>query len=575
MSFALEALGRGLLGRLTDAFHSYWPKERLSIPELEKLCAEMPTSADLAERLGAAQLRSMHLVHAQTAFDRALSLNRGSRLARIGLACVWDERGRIEESLRWLGGVGRSDPKDPVTAFALGFCRERLGETAAAEADYRRACKLCPTLHNAWERRAALAARAGRWDVAADAYRELVDLAPESTDYHLLLGALEFNAGRPERAIEAFQSALLVEPECSTEEVRADAALATDDDLESAVSVCEQLVHEYPGAVEFRVRLGDLYVRRGDDPSAVSQYRAALTMRPDLLEATIKLGAQHLRQRRHLDAADCFNRAAELNDRLLVAFAGLGLAQRSAGLADDADATLDLAMSLAPNSTLLAAETSRLHRRWWRMAQTEPTSSRIGRVPDGVEAGRDLRDMLHAFGRACERHAQCAELSYRYGMLLRQTGELPQALDALRHAVTIDPAFSRAWIAYGAALRETGRLDDSVGAFERGLRVAPDGIEVHYQLGLLFAQRGQFELLVEDQGRQHELLEGDFAFRQTLLLGLQHIGMVDPAAAGQDLVRTIASDELPAGARTAQPASAPGARRNRRFDAPPPDSSDE
>ena len=117
-------------------------------------------------------------------------------------------------------------------------------------------------------------------------------------------------------------------------------------------------------------------------PPQAEQYRAAVVTQPNYLEATVKLGAQHLRQGRHADAAQMFNRAVELNDRLMTAFVGLGVAQHLCGREREAQATFDLAASLEPNSTLLFAETARLQLKSEQTRSRPPLSTRswISRV---------------------------------------------------------------------------------------------------------------------------------------------------------------------------------------------------
>lgn len=577
MSYLLESLGRGLLSRLTDAFSAHLPRPAAPLPELIRRHAEMPTSLDTAVQLGAAHLRELHLTDASSAFEHALRLDSGARVAMLGLACVWDERGHLDRSLDWLRRAAHADPQDPAVQFAIGFCHERLGEDVRAAEHYERANALCPTLRNALERRGALAIRGGRWDAAAGMYAALAELEPQNIDNLLTLGAIELNAGRAQAAIERFQQALLVEPEAAADALDTAAVFETDTNLRSALDACEQLVQAYPGAPELRVHLADLYVRCGDDQAAVAQYRAALRLRPDLLEATIKLGTQHLRQRRYLEAAECFNRAAELNDRLLTAFVGLGVAQAAAGRPLDAQATFDLAVSLAPNTTLLFAETTRLHRRAWGGAATGAAAFRNVAALECAETDTELDQIVDVYERTARRCPQCAELPYRLGLLLRQMGQLQRSIDALRTAVRVNPSFSKAQIKLGAVLREAGCHEEAAAAFDRAVRLNADGVEVHYQLGLLFAQRGQFEALAEDYERQFDDLGGDFAFRYTLLLGLQNIGMVDRAAATWDLlcamVRHPDGQPLLCDAQAAESSSSPalpvtrfrGRRPRRRF----------
>lgn len=546
MSFLLETLGRGLLGRLTDAFRCHWPRETGPLRDLVRMHECMPTSLDVALRLGAACLREMHLADARAAFEAALRLDPKAAKAYLGLACVYDERGRLDEALRCLREAEGLDASDPAVAFAIAFCHERLGEDAEAARGYESANRLCPTLRNALERRGALAVRAADWPAAAAHYRALHELDPQNMDVLLGLAAIELQRDEHESAVELFQRAVLVEPQADERMFERGDELETESTLAGAIAHGEQLVSRYPGLPEFHLQLGDLYVKSGDDTAAVREYRAALAVQPDLLEANIKLGTQHLRMRRYFDAAESFNRAAELNDRLLAAFVGLGVAQRAAGREDDAWGSFDLAVSLAPNSTLLFAETTRLHSKAWRLNRETAGDGGSLTALECADSDDDLLGVLEHYEETAREHSACAELPYRLGLLRRQMGEFDEAIEALRAATRINPVYCKPLIKLGVSLREAGRNDEALACFDRAMRLNPDGVEVHYQLGLLFAQRNQFDMLVERFELEHDERRLDLPLRQNLLLALQNIGMVDRAAATWDLLCEMTRERLDA-----------------------------
>jgi tetratricopeptide (TPR) repeat protein len=116
-------------------------------------------------------------------------------------------------------------------------------------------------------------------------------------------------------------------------------------------------------------------------------------------------------------------------------------------------------------------------------------------------------------------------------LLLRQVGRYDEASESFRSAVAILPSYTKALIKLGVSLKECGRVDEAVAVFQKALQVEAPQVEQHYQLGLLFAQRSQFDLAAEEfeQVQLDPQLGG--AFRANLALVLQNIGMVDRAAA--------------------------------------------
>lgn len=530
MSYLLETLGRGMLGRLLNAFENQLPSS--SEDDIETLARRRRhacTSFDLALQLGVAYLRESRLADARRTFEEALHLDGPARLAALGLACVYDELGQVDCVLRYLCQARDEDPGDPSIGFAIGLCHEQRGELDAAAEAYERSLELCPQLRNAYERLAAIAVRRRDWGEARECYARLAELEPADLDVLLTLANLQLQQGCAEDAVETFQRALLIEPESADEALDSAAELEDEGRLQQAIATLEKLVEKYPSVTEFRVHLGDLYVKAGDDMGAVHQYRAALELHPTFLEATVKLGTQHLRRQRYEDAAQVFNRAVELNDRLLTAFVGLGVAQHVAGRERDAQATFDLAVSLAPNSTLLFSETNRLHLKSLR--RRGPESFSWEELAEGPGQDELLLEAIRRHEQTLVAHPGRADLHYRHGMLLRQTGDFAAAAQAFHEATTINPTYTKALIKLGITRKEMGQSEEVFDAFSRALRVDERQVNLHYELGLLFAQYNQFDLAMESFEASLAGNNGGAEFRYNLALALQNIGMVDRAEA--------------------------------------------
>ncbi|MBL8877597.1 MAG: tetratricopeptide repeat protein [Phycisphaerales bacterium] len=548
MSYLLEALGRGLLGQLADAFETQLPSAR---PEQEIIDDARPSpggSVQAGMRMGMSYLRSLRLADARRTFEQLLELTPNKLQPALGLACVYDELGQNQESLRFLTMAQAHDPLDPSIAFALGYCLERAGNTDAAVASYRRSIELCPRLRNGYERLAAVEIQQRRFQEAIFWYERLVDLEPGDLDILLTLGSLHLQLGESDHGIERFQRALLVEPDATDD---ADESLRRLSDTDDALATMECVVERYPGVAEFRLKLGDLYRKAGQPDRAIEEYQTAVELEPNLLEASVKYGTQLLRMGRYADAAQQFNRSVELNDRLMTAFVGLGVAQHEAGRKQEALATFDLAASLEPNTTLLYSEAARLQFR------AESNDSDAVEDEDGLEIvdaheadeATDETDFLHETIRRHEQvllnKPQYADLHYRHGLLLRQVGRYREAIQAFRNALTINPNYLKALIKLGVCLKEAGDEDDAIQMFRRALMLDTNFVDVHYQLGLLFAQRSQFDLAVEHFEHAVAGNSSNLAFRQNLALALQNIGMVDRAAETWRSICELSRDTAP------------------------------
>ncbi len=376
---------------------------------------------------------------------------------------------------------------------------------------------------------------------------KLVELEPGDLDVLLTLGNLHLQARRPTAAVDQYQRALLIEPDNYSEADTDQEVPQHAGALEEAIEDLEALIQKYPGIAPYHVQLGDLYVKVGDDERALEQYTTALATQPHFLEATVKLGTQHMRQGRLADAALSFNRAVELNDQLISAFVGLGVAQHDCGHEQESLATFDLAASLEPSTTLLFCESMRLHLR----AEQEryPAGDELSDADDEdfeqEEPGYDelIAEAVRRHEAALNNTPNHADLHYRYGLLLRQVGRHADAINAFRQAVTLNPTYAKALVKLAICLKEAGTLDEAIETFQQALRLEPGRmVDVHYELGLLFAQRNQFDLAAEQFEQAGVTSDGDPAFRENLALALQNVGMVDRAAATWQAMSELARD---------------------------------
>lgn len=525
MSYVLETLGRGLLQHLSDVFATQLPTVAGDTESLLRRRLERsPQSLDLWLRLGTCQLRGLRLAQANLAFDQAIHLAPNSRAALLGQACVRDERGDSTAAVAWLERAQEADDADPAVAFALGLCHERLHQRGAAEKEYTRARALNPNLRNVHERLAALAVRAGDWQRAADSYTTLVSLDPGEISTQLLLATLELHAGDFDAAIEDFQRALLIEP-VAEESLAETEELCAAGQVREAVLVMEELVEQYPGVPDFHLHLGDLYAQIGDEDKAVSAYQAALDYEPNYLEAQIKLGTHQIRQGQVAAAGRTFTHAVELSDRMLLAFVGLGVAQSAAQRHKEAEATFQLALGLEPNSRLLLSECARLFF--------------AGQVSE--QAAFEYADQMDHYAvwwEAARHHAQVlqqtpndASVQYRFGVLMRQLGDVTQAREGLENAVAINPLYAKAWIKLGIIRQEADDPHGAAQAWQQAFLVSAEHAPRYHELALLFTHRSHFDLALERFESALGRSAKQMALSSNLANALQTVGLIDQAQA--------------------------------------------
>lgn len=554
MSYLLEALGRGLLAHLWGAFPGTLEVGEDETPEsLAESAAASPDDDATAIRWGAALLRDDRIVEARTVFAKVLDRHPEQLGGLLGLSCAYDELGRHEDAITLLNEARRHDGQNAAIVFCLGYCHERCGRVRESETLYREALALCPGLRNAHERLAAIALRERRLADAIGHYSQLCEWEPELTDLHLTLANLLLESGQPDKAIERYEHALALEPDNWSAQDDVVTQYEKSGMYAEAIEHLQAMIEREPNFADTYVRLGDMFAASGNDAAAMQNYMRGIEIHPEYLEATVRVGTQHLRGGRFEDAARWFTLAVEINDRLLTAYVGLGVAQEAGGKTDESRATMEMAASIEPNSTLLFSEMARMQLRSAVGRQAEESSEfgedEIVPVVDGDEACDDeqsdpvgeqlLDEQIERHRAALSAGPNHADLHYRLGLMLKHRGNKAEALAEFEKALAVNPGYVKALIKMGLGLLEQG---DDLRGFEylrKAVTLEPGYVDLHYQLGLAFAKRQQFEMAVEHFEHAVAGNPNNAEFQANLALALQQIGLIDRASACWESVRAL------------------------------------
>jgi tetratricopeptide (TPR) repeat protein len=265
-------------------------------------------------------------------------------------------------------------------------------------------------------------ARQSRPKDAAEVFREVVKLRPDSSEAHLSLGVVLADASLPEQALPEFERAL-------------------------------ELAPKFPPALFYRGRaLYDL--RRYDEArAALVEAGQAAGRNPDVLRF---LGMTLSRLGRNEEAADALRESIAMNAKSDVAHEELGRALLSLGRRDQAIASLKRAVELNPRNT---AATATLLRELYRaksdeapeysaklrdLKQEESATVRAKTLSNFALQAAEAEDWPKAVGQleqAIEACGECSILALLHknlGLILAQSGDSARALEQLRKARKLD-----------------------------------------------------------------------------------------------------------------------------------------
>lgn len=259
-------------------------------------------------------------------------------------------------------------------------------------------------------------ARAGELDPAVAELQQAARLDPGNPLYRSALGGIYERAGKLEEAVGAFADAVRLDP--------ANPKLSAH--LESvSLDWGETLAR----ARRFRAGLVHAGVTAGRFPKSA--------------RAWLMLGLFQTRNQQNLAAVDAYRRAVELDPQSAEASVGLGIAQSSAGLAQDAEATFEAGLKKFP--------TDAMHRQAYGVLLVRMAES--GDAP----AGRAVK-MLES---ALALEPSLAEAHYQLGSLALAGNDAASAALHFEAAASNGLDDSRLHYATARALRRLGRTDES------------------------------------------------------------------------------------------------------------------
>ena len=210
----------------------------------------------------------------------------------------------------------------------------------------------------------------------------------------------------------------------------------------------------------------------------------------------------------------------EINDRLLGAYAGLGLGHWHLGEEAKALDHLRMATRLEPNSALLFSEVARIRGQFKR--------GRAG-APD---ADHWIDDAANAYREQLDGHANHAQWHYQLGQLLSHAGDGAAATEHYREAVTINPAYQKAWIKLALLHGDAGESQEAFRAVGFALNPDAELIRLHYQLAIIFTLPTRFDICLDQLEGKADAKRPLADARANVQLALENLGLLDPVASG-------------------------------------------
>lgn len=307
-------------------------------------------------------------------YEKSLSIVPGVSPALIRLAASYAALGNTDKA-EWLYGEAlQSDPTASAAEAGLGELLLSLDRPAEAAALLQRALEKTPEANRLYYPLALAFRKLGEEDKARElmAWRGSVGIRPADPlidsladlktgeRVFLLRGQSAFRVGRFAEAAESFRKVIEINPNSIPGLIDLGSALGQMGRADEAIEIFERAVELAPGNETALFNLGVLLSRKGDFGRAIDYLSQAGQFAPSDGQIRLEL-AQALRQAgRHEDSLLHFDHAIQALPALEAPRLGKAQSQVRLGDLAGARATLEEALEQLPGSAVLAVALSRV-----------------------------------------------------------------------------------------------------------------------------------------------------------------------------------------------------------------------
>lgn len=412
-----------------------------------------------------------------------LFANPGCCYGRMAAAALLLHDNNLKEAIEELNSVYLRQPSNTLALYLLGHCFERLGHQAQALEFYQDCIKFNSYLQLPAQRMGAIYFKDGRLDDAIAQYEPMKERYPGDISTLVTLGHLYIATGQHARAVETFNTAILIHPDNFVMQDDSIEELVCSGQLQEALDQIDVHLTDEPDRADLIAKQADIIAMMGGISDAIALYQRALRLCPDFLEATIRLGTCFLKMHADQLAAQQFNRAIEINDKIVEAYTGLAAAQRLAGRPAEAMNTLSLAAAIQPNSSFLFTETAKL------ILKAALEANLLPAPPDGQLFEQSV---VAAHQHHLAQAPHNPDLHYRLGILHMNGCRMQQASECFEAALAINPTFGRATTKLAVCLFNLGQKEEALDLIMPPRDYDVTTLELYYRTALLYSNRVKF-----------------------------------------------------------------------------------
>jgi len=510
--YNLQGVALGSLGRLDEAEASFRTVIRLQ-PEAATGYGNLATLFEETGRNEAAVAffrKALKREPANSIFQMRLGANLAV-LGRYNEAAMYLERAwatspgdfrtgyEYARTLRELKSTAEAEkilrlltpPSDPALAarfYALSaLVAEDRGDNAAALQSYKRAYELDPKSVRVYVRLAQVA-------LAEGGQKEVERLPPPpshlSAGQHFALGLLFSTHGSWPRAVAQFEGVLRQDPENHDASYNLALAYRGAGDLEKAIEFLCKRIERGPSA-DFVNLLASFQEEAGDDREAVKNFQKAVMMDPQNEQFCFDLGTEYITHFAFDPALEVFRVGTQRFPKSSRQYVGLGITHFALRQYTDAARAFLGALEIDPSSPSASSA-------WYALVTFLPPTESENYIPR-------LKHLAETNpSKAVAQFCYGATL-LRVGIALGKEESLAESESALTAAVRVKPDLIDAHLELGALFAARKQEGKASKEFLEAVRLDPHSITGYYRLGQTYRNLGRLELARQALSRYTEL----------------------------------------------------------------------
>lgn len=283
-----------------------------AIEAYERAIRQRPDYASARACLGLSLAEAQRLQEAIDELRRAVRIQPKSKHRwywDFKLGALLAHTGRWEEAIQPLRQSIEIKPREASTRYWLGKTYAQGQHHAEAVGQFREALRLCPNEPDSLREMGVSLSALGRFDEAADAYKQAIQFRPEyNQDVRIWanLGHAYSNCQKRELAVRAYENALkaarnLIQLNTDDADAHcfAGVALSGLEQHEAAILEYQKAVQLQPAYFEALGNLGHAYLDLNRNQEAIAPLEHAVKLRPECVEAHDLLGVAYLKSDSH------------------------------------------------------------------------------------------------------------------------------------------------------------------------------------------------------------------------------------------------------------------------------------